>query len=58
VGQFDIAGLRAFRRFYPEGSNFVVCRDVERPYRRLIKDLDIEFISLEDLILRLEGISA
>ena len=55
AGQLDIAGLRAFRRIYPEGSNFVVCRDVERPYRRLIKDLDIEFIGLEDLILRLEG---
>ena len=49
---------RAFRRIYKQGSNFVVCHDVTRPYRRLVKDLDIELMSLEDLILRLKGMSA
>jgi predicted AAA+ superfamily ATPase len=58
AGQFDPAGLQAFRRLYPEGSNFVVCRDVERPYRRSIKDVSLEFIGLEDLVMRLEGMSA
>lgn len=58
VGQFDVAGLRAFRRIYKQGSNFVVCHDVTRPYRRLVKDLDIELMTLEDLILRLKGMSA
>lgn len=52
--QFDPQSLKAFRRIYPEGSNFVVCRDVDRSYKRNVGDLDVEFVGLDELIAKLD----
>ncbi|RLC09560.1 MAG: ATPase [Deltaproteobacteria bacterium] len=47
---FDKRGLEAFRRRYPQGSNFVVSQDVDRPFKRSYKNLVVDFVSLETLI--------
>ena len=39
--QFDPAGLAAFRGFYPNGSNLLVCPSIDRPYKKRIKGMDI-----------------
>ena len=43
-------GLRAFRRRYPEGPNYIVCHDVDRPYRIRRGELELRFVSLPDLV--------
>jgi hypothetical protein len=48
--QFDPAGLRAFRRAYPDGENFVVARNVEAPFSRGYAGCDVHFVSLSRLI--------
>jgi uncharacterized protein len=53
AGTFAESALRAFRRLYPAGQNFVVAADVERPYERAYDDLRVQFVSLEELIARL-----
>jgi predicted AAA+ superfamily ATPase len=50
---FDPGALSAFRRNYPEGPNFVVATDVDAPYRRTQANLDIAYLSLEQLIAHL-----
>ena len=52
---FDARNLAAFRLIYPRGENFVVCQDVQRPYRRTVAGLDLEFVGLEGLIARLQA---
>jgi len=47
---FDAGNLRTFRRRYPEGRNWVVTADVDRPFVRNVKGLDIRFVSLSTLI--------
>ncbi len=51
----DLAGIRAFRRRYPEGDNLIVCQDVERSFARTDGDLAIEYLGLEGLIDRLSA---
>jgi len=46
---FDARNLRAFRHQYPEGENWLVAQDVDRPYRRTIDDMRVEFIGIGDL---------
>jgi len=47
---FDARNLRAFRRRYPDGRNWVVAADVDRPFVRSTGNLDIRFVSLPALI--------
>jgi len=60
--EFEPAGLQAFRLRYlaVDGStgceNWVVASDVERPYRRTYRDIEVEFIGLPELSARAEGL--
>ncbi|MBI3921369.1 MAG: ATP-binding protein [Armatimonadetes bacterium] len=46
--------LRSFRQRYPDGENWLVAADVDRPFRRLEGDLDVEFMGLSEMTRRLE----
>ena len=50
ANQFDSINLRAFRRQYPHGTNYVVANDVEHSFRREYSGITIEFVNLEQLI--------
>ncbi len=50
----EMRNLKAFRRMYPEGENWIVAQDVERSFRREIGDLSLEFLGLKDFVDRLE----
>ena len=52
---FDASSLAAFRRIHPGGANFVVARDVQRPFKERHAGVDVEFLGLEALIARLGG---
>ncbi len=52
---FDARNLAAFRKLHPAGENFVVSRDVKRPYRATLAGLAVQFVGLEGLIARLGG---
>jgi uncharacterized protein len=47
---FDPRGLLAFRRAYPNGPNFVIAHDVERPFKRTEGGLAIVFHSLDSAV--------
>jgi len=47
---FDAAGLRAFRRHYAEGANYVVAQDVSRGSTRRLGELSVHVVSLEGLL--------
>lgn len=49
--QFDASALKAFRKRYPKGDNYVVADDVGRSYQREYNDVVVKFVSLEDLIM-------
>ena len=51
---FDPTGMKAFRRIYPEGKNFVVSRDVTRSFSRRYDKMLVEFVGLDQLISHLE----
>lgn len=53
--QFDAAGIRAFRRSYPAGDNYVVAADVTEPFSRTIGGLPVRYVSLARLISSLSG---
>lgn len=48
--------LRAFRKRYPKGENWLVANDVDRSYQRAEDGLKIEFIGINDLARRLKTI--
>jgi len=50
---FDARNLRVFRHQYPEGENWLVAEDVDRPYERTIDDMRVEFMGIGDLADRL-----
>ncbi|MCY4489381.1 MAG: DUF4143 domain-containing protein [Deltaproteobacteria bacterium] len=50
---FDPRNLRAFRKAYPEGENFVVTPDTDRSYTRRDGDLQFRFVGLGELVRRL-----
>ncbi|MBE0461145.1 MAG: ATP-binding protein [Candidatus Aminicenantes bacterium] len=50
VNQFDSTSLRAFRRRYPNGKNYVVANDVDHSFRREYSGIIVEFVNLEQLI--------
>jgi len=45
--------MKAFRRLYKNGINYVVANDVKRPFRRKYNDLAVEFLNLSQLIEKL-----
>ncbi len=47
---FHASGLAAFRRLYPDGMNFVVAHDVDRPYKRNVNGISVQFHSIHSLI--------
>jgi hypothetical protein len=53
---FEPSGLKAFRRTYNLGPNYVVANDVKRPFRRGYDGIKVDFVDLGQLIskLRLE----
>jgi uncharacterized protein len=51
--QFDLKNLKAFRKAYPKGDNYLVCHDVERPFTKKVKEIQVSVVSLKDLIQRL-----
>ena len=55
AGEFEARNLTAFRQAHPRGDNFVVARDVRRPYRRSVAGVDIQFLGLDGLIAQLGG---
>ena len=55
--RFDPGALKVFRRIYPKGRNFVVCRDVDAPYRERCGETIVEFIGLDSLMKALSEIS-
>ena len=53
AGMAETRGLRAFRQRYPEGENWIVAQDVDRPFRRTEGDLRLECMGLNEIIGRL-----
>ena len=48
--KFDPKNLKIFRRYYPEGKNFVVATDIDRIFNRNYDGIDVRFVSLQNLI--------
>jgi predicted AAA+ superfamily ATPase len=50
---FDPGNLKAFRRAYPKGDNYVVAHDIDRPFARTFEGVSATFLSLSELIIKL-----
>lgn len=50
ASEFEAVNLKAFRRVYPEGTNFVVANDVTKGYSKSYDDLHVKFVNLRELI--------
>jgi hypothetical protein len=48
--EFDAKNIKAFRRQYPCGNNFVVASDITRSFTRNFDNVPVNFVSLQDLI--------
>lgn len=53
--EFDPTNLLAFRRQYPDGRNWVVATDVDQEHVRLVKGIEVRYVSLQALVDRLEA---
>ncbi|MGD8993163.1 MAG: AAA family ATPase [Desulfobacterales bacterium] len=53
ASDFDPAGVKAFRKQYPEGQNYVVANDVDRQYARSYAKTTVTFVNLNGLIKKL-----
>ncbi len=51
--KFDPSGLKAFRRQYPQGDNFVVASDVDRTFARTYEQVKVRYVSLQGLLAKL-----
>ena len=58
IGDFDPAGLQAFRRRYPKGQNLVVASDVKQAFTKRYGETSVRFVSLAGLIERLRATPA
>ncbi len=47
---FSPRAVLAFRRQYPDGENFVVAHDVDRPFTRDYNGIRVKFVNLDTLI--------
>jgi len=54
AADFDSGNLQVFRRVYPQGGNLVVANDVDRTFTRSYGGVSVRFVSLSQLITRLE----
>ncbi|MDI6782607.1 MAG: DUF4143 domain-containing protein, partial [bacterium] len=50
VSGFDPVGLKAFRRQYLQGENFIVAHDITKSYRHKYDHITVDIVSLPDLI--------
>ena len=50
ASEFEPANIKAFRRKYPHGNNFVVATDVKKSFLRTYNDIQVRFLGLKDLI--------
>lgn len=50
---FDPVNVKAFRRQYPHGDNFVVTPDAEKAFSRRYDNIQLRFLGLKDLIEKL-----
>jgi predicted AAA+ superfamily ATPase len=50
ASDFDAANLKAFRRQYPRGNNFVVATDVTKAFTRSYEDVPVNFVNLMTLV--------
>jgi uncharacterized protein len=48
--------IEAFRKLHPEGENFVVASDIDRPFERTYKNITLSFVSSQELTTRLKKI--
>ncbi len=55
ASEFDAANIKAFRKRYPEGKNFVVASDIERTFSGSYDGVRVRFVSLQSLIKELSG---
>ena len=51
---FELRNLRAFRRRYPEGPNWIVCGDTVQGHSQSFDKIRAEFISLEEMSKRID----
>jgi predicted AAA+ superfamily ATPase len=56
ASDLDPSGIQAFRKQYPKGENLVVAQDVDRTFEKSYGDLQVKFVDLSGLILRLSKI--
>lgn len=54
ANSFNGKSMNKFRGLHPEGENFLVAADVDKPYTRYAADLKINVVGIADLITRLE----
>ena len=50
AAEFDASGMKAFRRTYSRGENYLVTHDVDRSYVKHYGDISVVYISLQELI--------
>jgi predicted AAA+ superfamily ATPase len=50
AAEFDPGNLKRFRERYPEGDSLVAAADVEKPFVRNYKGIEVTFVSLAGLI--------
>lgn len=50
ASEFDPKNIKAFRRAYPKGKNFVVSKDVDRSFSKAYGEVEVRFAGLTDLI--------
>lgn len=50
ASELDATNIKAFRRIYDKGDNFVVANDVKRPFFRDYEGVHVKFVGLGDLI--------
>lgn len=48
--EFEIRNIKAFRKIYEEGENFVVAGNVKRSYSKEYEGIKVRFLSLEEMI--------
>jgi len=50
ANDFNPKNIQSFRLRYPDGLNYVVAKDIDRPYHTKHNGMGINFVSLNDLI--------
>ena len=45
-----VDNVEAFRRYYPQGKNYVVSYDIDIPFVRRFGDIELSFVNIKDLV--------